>query len=122
MNENQWIYQVVDAFYAKAKIDILIGYHFRVVEDFEEHIPRIVSFWELQLLGKSSRPIKEPFDLMKMHIPLGIKRGELGRWLLIFKKTLNEEVEKHPEFAPLKDQWLLKLDQFEKIFMRFFGF
>lgn len=122
MTQNQWVYSVVESFYDKAKIDILIGYHFRNIKDFDEHIPRIVSFWELQLLGKASRPIGEPFDVMKVHVPLGIKRGELGRWLLLFKKTLTEKTEMHPEMKPLEEQWLKKLDDFEGRFLRFFAF
>jgi truncated hemoglobin YjbI len=122
MNQNEWIFRVVDAFYQKAKTDILIGYHFRIIADFDEHIPRIASFWELQLFGKASRELKEPFDLIKVHIPLGIKRGELGRWLLLFRKTLKEETLSHPEFEDLSKLWEEKLQHFEKIFMRFFNF
>ena len=121
MNQNEWIYSVVDSFYQKAKTDILIGYHFRVIEDFDEHIPRIVTFWELQLLGKASRPLSEPFDVMKVHIPLGIKRGELGRWLVLFRKTLSERLEAHPEMLELKNSWEFKLVDFEGRFLRFFG-
>lgn len=122
MTKNEWIYSVVEAFYEKAKIDILIGYHFRIIKDFDEHIPRIVSFWELQLLGKASRPLEAPFDVMKVHVPLGIKRGELGRWLVLFRKTLDEETLKHPEMQGLKEEWLKKLIDFEGKFLRFFGF
>ena len=122
MNQNEWIYSVVDSFYQKAKIDILIGYHFRNIHDFDEHIPRIVSFWELQLLGKSSRPLSHPFDLMKVHVPLGIKRGELGRWLILFRQSMNLETEKHPEMKELQNAWEKKLVDFEGRFLRFFGF
>lgn len=122
MTKNEWIYSVVEAFYEKAKVDILIGYHFRIITDFDEHIPRIVSFWELQLLGKASRPIEAPFDVMKVHVPLGIKRGELGRWLVLFRKTLDEETAKHPEMQALEEDWLKKLIDFEGKFLRFFGF
>lgn len=122
MNQDEWIIKVVDSFYQKAKTDILIGYHFRVISDFDTHIPRIASFWEMQLLGKSSREISRPFDLMKIHMPLNIKKGELGRWLLLFKKTLEEQTKMHPEFLVLKDLWLTRLDFFEGVFLRFFGF
>lgn len=122
MNENEWIFHVVHSFYEKAKNDVLIGYHFRIIDDFETHIPRIASFWDLQLLGKTQRTISEPFDVMKVHIPLGIKRGELGRWLVLFKKTLDEETEKHPEFREFKELWLIRLTFFEGVFLRFFGF
>ncbi|WPU66421.1 globin family protein [Peredibacter starrii] len=122
MTDNEWIYSVVESFYDKAKTDILIGYHFRVIQDFDEHIPRIVTFWELQLLGKASRPIEKPFDIMKPHMPLGIKRGEIGRWLVLFRKTLDEQVALHPEKKPLREQWEKKLVDFEGKFLRFFGF
>lgn len=122
MNANEWILKVVDSFYQKAKTDILIGYHFRVIEDFDEHIPRIASFWELQLLGKSSRPISKPFDVQNIHLPMGIKYGELGRWLLLFRKTLEEEVAKAPEFQDLKNDWNERLDTFERIFKKILGF
>ena len=121
MTENEWIFTVVNSFYDKARVDILIGYHFRVIEDFDEHIPRIASFWELQLLGKSSRPLKEPFDVMKVHLPLGIKRGELGRWLVLFRKTLQHETSTYPDMKPLADAWEEKLKFFEGVFLRFFG-
>lgn len=121
MTEREWIFKVVDSFYQKARFDVLIGYHFRNIEDFDEHIPRIASFWEIQLLGSSSRPLSRPFDVMNLHAPLHIKRGELGRWLLLFKKTLEEEISDHSEFLNLKELWLERLSFFEKIFLRFFG-
>lgn len=122
MNQNDWIFNVVNSFYDKAKVDILIGYHFRVVEDFETHIPRIATFWELQLLGKASRPLSEPFDVMRIHSVMGIHRGELGRWLLLFRKTLDEQVALHPEMNDLRNLWEEKLVIFEGIFMKFLGF
>lgn len=117
MNDEDWIFSVVNSFYDKAKIDILIGYHFRNIKDFDEHIPRIAAFWDMQLLGKTRRNFGEPFDVMKVHVPLGIKKGELGRWLLLFRKTLNEAEPNH-----LKDEWEKRLKIFEGIFSRFFGF
>lgn len=121
MNEREWIFSVVDAFYQSARTDVLIGYHFRNIQDFDEHIPRIASFWEIQLLGSAKRPLSEPFDVLKVHSPLGIKRGELGRWLVLFKKALNEQSLAHPEFFELKEQWLLRLNFFEGVFSRFLG-
>ncbi len=121
MTDQEWILKVVTRFYDKAKTDILIGYHFRIVQDFETHIPRIAAFWEMQLLGSTERDFGEPFDVMKVHTPMGIKRGEVGRWLVLFKKTLDEEVQKRPEFSSMKEKWLKRLDFFEGVFLRFFG-
>ncbi len=122
MKNTDWIHEVVHAFYNKAKSDVLIGYHFRIIEDFEAHIPRIAAFWDLQLLGSTDKKLIEPFDVMKVHIPLQIKRGEIGRWLVLFRKTLDEETLRRPEFTDLKEQWLTKLVFFEGVFLRFFGF
>jgi truncated hemoglobin YjbI len=122
MSQQEWIFSVVEAFYARAKFDVLIGYHFRNIPDFDSHIPRIAAFWEIQLLGKTDRPLEAPFDLMKAHQPLGIKRGELGRWLVLFKKSLQEETVKHPEFALLSQQWSERVNFFEGVFLRFFRF
>ena len=89
MSQHEWIKNVIEHFYLKARTDILIGYHFRHIENFDEHIPRIISFWEIQLLGQSLRPLETSFDVLKVHIPLGIKPGELGRWLVLMKKTID---------------------------------
>lgn len=122
MNQQEWIFQVVDSFYTKVRSDVLIAYHFWKIPDFDEHIPRIATFWDLQLLGKTERQLSHPFDVMNLHIQMGIHRGELGRWLLLFRKTLDEETEKHPEMLPLKETWLERLKVFEGIFSRFLGF
>lgn len=120
MTKEEWIFAVVKSFYDKAKTDVLIGYHFRIIPDFEEHIPRIAAFWEIQLLGATKRTLSEPFDVMKVHIPLGIKPGELGRWMVLFKKTLEEKSTE--EFSDLKKIWLERLSFFEGVFLRFFSF
>lgn len=122
MTPQDWIFQVVSRFYDKAKTDVLIGYHFRVIKDFDSHIPRIASFWDMQLLGKTEREISEPFDVMNIHQKMGIHRGEVGRWLLLFRKTLDEEIALHPEFSDLKELWLKRLEFFEGVFLRFLGF
>lgn len=122
MTKQEWIFKVVNSFYDKVKIDVLIGYHFRNIHDFDEHIPRIASFWDLQLLGKTERRIESPFDVMNLHMQLGIKRGELGRWLVLFRKTLAEELSAHPEMKPLGEAWEERLVIFEGIFSRFLGF
>lgn len=119
MTQKEWIDQVVWSFYDKAKIDILIGYHFRNIQDFNEHIPRIVAFWEIQLLGSTERVLSEPFDVMKAHNPLGIKRGELGRWMVLFRKTLDEKMQ--PEMSELRAKWEERLKFFEGVFSRFYG-
>jgi truncated hemoglobin YjbI len=122
MNQHDWIKNIVTCFYDKAKSDILIGYHFRHIEDFDEHIPRIISFWEIQLLGKSLSPVENNFDVLNIHVPLHIKRGELGRWLILLKETIHQELLRTPEMKELSEVWMKKLDFFEKTFSGFFRF
>lgn len=121
MTKSDWILAVVDSFYDKAKTDILIGYHFRNIKDFEEHIPRIASFWDLQLLGKTERKITHPFDVATLHLALKIKKGEVGRWLVLFRKTLDEMTAAHPDMNEIAKLWRERLVHFEGIFLRLFS-
>lgn len=118
MRDSEWILAVVDSFYQKAKKDVLIGYHFRVIKDFDEHIPRIASFWDLQLLGKTERTLSQPFDVANLHLALKIKKGEVGRWLVLFRKTLEDMTLSHPEMNELAKEWRNKLTFFEALFLR----
>lgn len=122
MTKHEWIFRVVDNFYSKARYDVLIGYHFRNIPDFDEHIPRIATFWDLQLTGKTERSLSKPFDVLNLHQVMGIHKGELGRWLVLFRKALQEETEKYPEMSSLRDDWEERLKTFEGIFSRFLGF
>jgi len=86
----------------------MIGYHFRVIEDFDSHIPRIIGFWERQLLNQTDYKSTIPFDLINVHRPLGIKLGELNRWVILFKETLNENKIESTD----QDFWLEKVSIF----------
>ena len=105
------IERVVKSFYDKARTDILIGYHFRHIHDFDSHIPRIVHFWEIQLKGASLK--MEPFDLIGAHKYLGIKVGEVNRWVKLFLETMDEE-KIDPE---LKSEWTQKTLLFRDKFL-----
>ncbi len=112
--EKQMIEEVVRAFYAKARTDILIGYHFQRIADFETHLPRIFAFWELQLLGKTERVLTEPLDAIRAHIPLNIHTGEVNRWVKLFLETLQES----PVSDELKSRWPEKVAHFQQVFLR----
>ncbi|MDD4973296.1 MAG: hypothetical protein PHY93_03050 [Bacteriovorax sp.] len=109
------IYSVVEAFYDKATRDILIGYHF---DKFSEpqvlapHLERITSFWEMQLTGSTSVPLVGPFHLLFTHLQLKIKRGELGRWIILFHQTLDTlEID-----SELSEMWKQRITLFEERF------
>lgn len=108
---------VVERFYQKAREDILLGYQFAKIKDFEDHIPRIISFWEIQLLGRTQRQVTSPFDLMNAHRPLSIKRGELDRWVVLFKKTLQESGLNEDD----QNEWLKRIEFFREKLSRLLG-
>ncbi len=113
MSHAAFVSMIVHDFYAKARTDILIGYHFDRIVDFTTHMPRIVAFWETQLLGLNHK-FDPPLDVIKAHMPLRIHRGEVGRWIKLFRETLSES--KIPD--DLKRDWEQKLIQFEQVFLR----
>lgn len=117
MSAEDFIKKVIETFYQKAREDILLGYQFAKIKDFNEHIPRIIAFWEIQLLGKTERPIDSPFDLMNVHRPLHIKRGELDRWVVLFEKTL---VECNTD-QDLKEEWMKRVMYFRAKLSRLLG-
>jgi truncated hemoglobin YjbI len=102
MSTSKQIHSVVEAFYSKAISDPIIGFHFRKIQEFEgadplrppieafaKHIPRIVNFWRMQLLEEKNLETV-PFNLIKTHQYLGLKRGQIDRWLILFIETLKE--------------------------------
>ena len=128
MQKEEFISKIVYEFYKKATTDFLIGYQFRKIQDFEgsdplsppieafsSHLPRIEQFWCVQLLGHSLEGV-EPFDLINIHLPLKVNKGEIHRWILLFKETLNEN--SNDSFKEFISLWNEKLDHFEKIFIR----
>ena len=113
------ILEVVTDFYSKATIDFLIGYQSRKIDDFDSHLPRIASFWELQLNGNISNREHLPFKLIEVHFPLKIKKGELGRWTILFKQTLDRSIERGLINKEQSVLWMEKVKFFEdKLYQR----
>lgn len=103
------IYKITHSFYEKAVGDIFIGYHFRVIEDFNQHIPRIARFWLLQLNGEIKDKNDLPYKLLEVHQKLPLKRGEINRWEVLFTETL-EEFKKSKKINDIQyQQWLDKI-------------
>lgn len=115
MRAEAYVARVVEAFYGRATTDVMIGYHFRHVTDFPSHLPRIRAFWEVQLLGRTDLPLKPPLDLIGVHVPLRPHRGEMGRWVKLFRETLAEETP--AEMSALKEKWETKLTHFQEVFL-----
>ena len=90
---------VVDAFYAKARADDVIGPVFnRVIADADwpDHLDKIASFWSSMLLGTgtySGRPMPK-----HMAIP-ELSDVHFSRWLKLFRDTVESICS--PEIAEL---------------------
>lgn len=133
------IKEVVEKFYHEAVKDFLIGYHFRKIQEipsenvlypelsaFSKHIPRIINFWVIQLLGSNKHPkrnsLEKPFNLISSHAYLNIRTGELHRFTLLFNQTIDsfKEEEKEnlsKEELDLLNKWKEKLDLFKQSFL-----
>ncbi len=83
---------LVDSFYDQVKEDQIIGYIFNEVMevDWEDHLPRIYSFWETILLNKASFK----GNPMLKHIPISRKtqliEEHFNQWLKLWEETVNE--------------------------------
>lgn len=106
------ILEIVTNFYQKANFDILIGYHFRVIPDFDTHLPRIAYFWQLQLTGEIDDRSMLPFEIIPLHKALKLNRGEVDRWVVLFEQTLNEFIQANEISESDKEFWLKKIDIF----------
>lgn len=85
----QQIHKIVEDFYKIAICDIIIGYHFRHIQNFEQHIPKITYFWCMQLDIFCEKKDYQ-FDLLNTHLPLKVHRGEIDRWKLLFFEVLGK--------------------------------
>jgi hypothetical protein len=108
------ILEIIKAFYAIVKRDVMIGYHFRFIEDFDEHIPRIADFWNLQLNGKLENKSNLPFNLLNTHRPLGMKKAEIGRWVLLFNQNLDIFESNNKISRKEIQDWNIKIELFRQ--------
>ena len=86
---------LVNAFYDRVKTDKTIGYIFNHVAgvNWEEHLPRMYSFWETLLLGKMSfkgNPMSKHIQLSKK---TEMNQDHFDAWLRIWNNTLDENFE-----------------------------
>ncbi len=115
------IQKTVAAFYHKATTDILIGYHFEKITDWPAHLTTTVNFWFDRLLTTelNNHPHKRSEsgrNLIYRHAKLQIRPGQLGRWVILFEQTLNEELT-GPAAQELKKNWLKEIHHFQKVFL-----
>lgn len=112
--------KIIEGFYEYAKADVMIGYHFRFIEDFDTHIPKIADFWNLQVNGVMENRSHLPFHLIEKHKALGIKSAEVGRWMVLFEKNLNEQVSQNIVSKEQAEELMTKVNHFKDKLMEFF--
>jgi hemoglobin len=82
------IERLMREFYSVAMTDAEIGHHF-VELDLEEHLPKIVDFWEKALFG---RPVyfNNPLAVhQRLHEKVPMKTEHFRRWVEIFVEKVN---------------------------------
>ncbi len=90
--ERKDIEVLINSFYAKVKTNKTIGYIFTDVAkvNWEEHLPKMYSFWASLLLEENSFS----GNPMLKHIELGKQTAmtatEFTEWLLLFSQTVDE--------------------------------
>jgi hemoglobin len=85
--DDAMIERLVRTFYARARLDPLIGPIFESkVQDWDDHIARLCAFWSSVAL-MSGRYHGQP---MVAHLPLPIESPHFDRWLELFAETARE--------------------------------
>lgn len=130
-NLENLIENVVFSFYELAIKDVMIGYHFRKIQEydpkdpltppieaFKSHLPKISQFWCSQLLNKKNEDPKAQ-NVLKAHQYLSVRKGEVGRWVALFLKTLDtfESKEINESELELLKEWKKKIEHFRIIFL-----
>lgn len=78
------IARLVDAFYARARVDAVLGPVFSAhVGDWPRHLARIAQFWSSVLLSTGTYTGSP----MQRHSPLPIDGSHFQRWLALFEET-----------------------------------
>lgn len=84
--------RLMRSFYNKLLVDDVVGYLFTEVIDLdlEDHFPRLVNFWEVQLLN-AGRYEGNPMGVhMDLHAKESLTKAHFERWLEHFNSSVDE--------------------------------
>ena len=130
--------EIIENFYREAVKDFMIGYHFRKIQEipsekvlypelnaFSKHIPRIIYFWEIQLIGPNkelkNKSLERPFNLISTHDYLNIRKGELHRFTLLFQQAITSFEKSKTDLIPKEidflNKWKEKVNSFKQSFL-----
>lgn len=82
---------LVRAFYEKVLTDEIIGFFFTHIAkvDLEEHTPKIVSFWEMQLFGRRSFRGNTYLAHKKISNQAFMSEHHFHRWIYLFHSAVD---------------------------------
>ena len=81
--------RLISTFYTRVRPDPVIG-HFFTEMDFDTHIPRIVSFWNMILFGDRSFQGDPITAHQKLNARLPMEQLHFDRWIMLFQGTVDD--------------------------------
>lgn len=106
----------VNSFYNNVVKDDVIGFFFKdvVKVDFEQHLPKMYSFWESILFGQMTykgNPMGAHFPINEIE---AMEQKHFDRWLQLWKETLLENFSgENADMAITKSENIAKLMAFK---------
>lgn len=85
--DEELIRAVVEAFYARVRIDADLAPIFQKIRDWPAHLARMCDFWSSVILITGAYK----GDVIGQHLPLaGLTKRHFGRWIELFDATTRE--------------------------------
>lgn len=81
--------RLISTFYSRVRPDPVIG-HFFTELDFDTHIPRIVSFWNMVLFGDRTFQGDPITAHRKLNARLPMAQHHFDRWVQLFQATVDD--------------------------------
>lgn len=93
ITSRQDIETLIRLFYDQLLVDDLVGFLFtEVVQlNLEEHLPKLVDFWEDQLLGTNRYRGNPMLVHRQLHLKSTLKMEFFEQWLMLFHKTVDAQ-------------------------------
>ncbi len=82
---------LVNQFYTKVRQDITLGHIFNdTIEDWDQHLPIMYSFWESMLLDKTSYKRNPMIKHIALDKSFKLLANHFDRWLELWTATVSE--------------------------------
>ena len=78
------VQQLITTFYGQVTNDNLLKHHFEQI-DWSAHLPAMISFWSLVLLGKEGYKN----NTLEKHRHVALNKANIQRWATIFVSTVD---------------------------------